>query len=161
MSGNTGTILKFVNVLEESGPCSPFVNTEHISCLSIFPTLLRIKVSCFTNSIKSGLQLQMTRLILPFIWLSWKVGEKSSRLLQEHNHGLCNAWKGILFPVAQGKDPKGKPVTKANFLLINKAGARVCKKGFKLPVLHLAGWCPDFSALTTAKEGNNNITSVN
>ena len=84
-----------------------FFNTEHICCLPISPTLLYTKVSCFTNSIKSAVQLQMTSIILPFVWLSWKIGEKSHRLQQEHNHSLHNAWRGSLFPAAQGKDPKG------------------------------------------------------
>lgn len=70
------------------------------------------------------------------------------------NHGLCNQEKEF-FPVAQDKDSKGKPLTEANFLLINKAGARVCKKGFKLSAQHLAERCPDFSALATTKEGNS------
>lgn len=66
----------------------PMLLAQTTSCLLIFSMLLRIKVSCFTNSIKLVVQWQVTGLILPPVWLSRKDGENSSQLQQEPSYSL-------------------------------------------------------------------------
>lgn len=66
----------------------PMLLAQTTSCLLIFSMLLRIKVSCFTNSIQLVVQWLVTGLILPPVWLSRKDGENSSQLQQEPSYSL-------------------------------------------------------------------------
>lgn len=113
------TISNCVNVLEEASLSTP--------CLLIFPKLMHIKISCFTDSVKSAAKRQATGLVLPLVQLSRKGGENPSQL----QPSSCTEREHI--PCSPRQVYEGKYLRQVNILPIHKVGASACKTGYQLP----------------------------